>query len=149
MTDKQQEPSREELLRTLEQASGRRIRTREDIKTYVDELAARKAVDLPSVRRWQKVKTVTLIALAAFAFVQYYVMDVMTQIMALRENTYFVPVSAPLVRGIFVTPWVDTARSARITHAMVVGPALPEVNAVQRARLDEASRAGLRVRLRD
>jgi DNA excision repair protein ERCC-2 len=31
----------------------------------------------------------------------------------------------------------------RITHAMVVGPALPEVNAVQRARLAEASRAGL------
>lgn len=31
----------------------------------------------------------------------------------------------------------------RITHAMVVGPALPEVNAVQRARLTEATRAGL------
>jgi len=30
----------------------------------------------------------------------------------------------------------------RITHAMVVGPALPEVNAVQRARLAEATRAG-------
>lgn len=31
----------------------------------------------------------------------------------------------------------------RVTHAMVVGPALPEVNAVQRARLAEAGRAGL------
>jgi DNA excision repair protein ERCC-2 len=31
----------------------------------------------------------------------------------------------------------------RVTHAMVVGPALPEVNAVQRARLAEAARAGL------
>jgi DNA excision repair protein ERCC-2 len=31
----------------------------------------------------------------------------------------------------------------RITHAMVVAPALPEVNAVQRARLAEAHRAGL------
>lgn len=31
----------------------------------------------------------------------------------------------------------------RITHAMVVGPALPEVNAVQRARLAHATRAGL------
>ncbi|MEX2045072.1 MAG: helicase C-terminal domain-containing protein, partial [Opitutus sp.] len=31
----------------------------------------------------------------------------------------------------------------RVTHAMVVGPALPEVNAVQRARLAGASRAGL------
>ncbi len=31
----------------------------------------------------------------------------------------------------------------RITQAMIVGPALPEVNAVQRARLAEASRRGL------
>jgi len=78
MPNQQQEPSREELLKHL-----------------VDELAARKAVDLPSVRRWQKVKAVMLIALAAFAFVQYYVIDVMAQIMALRENVYFLPVAAP------------------------------------------------------
>ncbi len=31
----------------------------------------------------------------------------------------------------------------RVSHAMVVGPALPEVNAVQRARLAEATRQGL------
>ncbi len=31
----------------------------------------------------------------------------------------------------------------RVAHAMVVGPALPEVNAVQRARLAEVTRAGL------
>jgi Rad3-related DNA helicase len=31
----------------------------------------------------------------------------------------------------------------RVSHAMVVGPALPEVNAVQRARLAEAARSGL------
>jgi DNA excision repair protein ERCC-2 len=30
----------------------------------------------------------------------------------------------------------------RVSHAMVVGPALPEVNAVQRARLAEATRSG-------
>ncbi len=32
----------------------------------------------------------------------------------------------------------------RVTHAMVVGPALPEVNAVQSARLDTLERAGLK-----
>ncbi len=32
----------------------------------------------------------------------------------------------------------------RVTHAMVVGPALPEVNAVQKARLDTLERAGLK-----
>jgi DNA excision repair protein ERCC-2 len=31
----------------------------------------------------------------------------------------------------------------RVSHAMVVGPALPEVNAVQRARMTEATRSGL------
>ena len=35
------------------------------------------------------------------------------------------------------------ALGGRISHAMVVGPALPEVNAVQRARLAEATRSGL------
>ena len=84
MADPQQEPSREELLSCLEQASGRRIRTGEDIE---------------SVRRWQKVKDVTLVALAAFAFVQYYTIDVMAQIMALRENTYFVPTDAPMTKS--------------------------------------------------
>jgi Rad3-related DNA helicase len=31
----------------------------------------------------------------------------------------------------------------RVTHAMVVGPALPEVNAIQRTRLSELERSGL------
>jgi len=87
--------SREELVQYLEQLSGRSIRTREDIKAYVDEMSARRAADQPSVRWWQKAKTITLVALAAFAFIQYYMLDVMVQIMALRENTFFVPVSLP------------------------------------------------------
>lgn len=47
-----------------------------------------------------------------------------------------------LVLGSSFAESID-ALGGRITHAMVVGPALPEVNAVQRARLDEATRAGL------
>jgi hypothetical protein len=92
---KKQPESQEELLRYLEQVSGRRIRTRDDIKAYVEEMAARKAADQPSVRWWRKAKTITLIGLTAFAFIQYYMMDVMLQIMSLRETTFFVPVSAP------------------------------------------------------
>ena len=91
--------SREELIQYLEQVSGRRIRTREDIKGYLDEVAARKAVDDPSVRRWQQAKTITLIGLATFAFIQYYMMDVMVQIFSLRETTVFVPVSVPTVKS--------------------------------------------------
>ena len=47
-----------------------------------------------------------------------------------------------LVLGSSFAESID-ALGGRITHAMVVGPALPEVNAIQRARLDEATRSGL------
>ncbi|MBS0632051.1 MAG: helicase [Verrucomicrobia bacterium] len=47
-----------------------------------------------------------------------------------------------LVLGSSFAEGID-ALGGRITHAMVVGPALPEVNAVQRARLAEATRTGL------
>ncbi len=46
-----------------------------------------------------------------------------------------------LVLGSSFAESID-ALGGRVTHAMVVGPALPEVNAVQRARLAEAARAG-------
>ena len=46
-----------------------------------------------------------------------------------------------LVLGSSFAESID-ALGGRISHAMVVGPALPEVNAVQRARLAEASRSG-------
>ena len=47
-----------------------------------------------------------------------------------------------LVLGSSFAEGID-ALGGRVTHAMVVGPALPEVNAVQRARLDAAERSGL------
>jgi DNA excision repair protein ERCC-2 len=47
-----------------------------------------------------------------------------------------------LVLGSSFAESID-ALGGRVTHAMVVGPALPEVNAVQRARLTEATAAGL------
>jgi Rad3-related DNA helicase len=46
-----------------------------------------------------------------------------------------------LVLGSSFAESID-ALGGRISHAMVVGPALPEVNAVQRARLAEAAHAG-------
>lgn len=46
-----------------------------------------------------------------------------------------------LVLGSSFAEGIDSL-GGRVTHAMVVGPALPEVNAVQRARLAEATRQG-------
>jgi hypothetical protein len=91
--------TREELVQHLEQLTGRTLRTRADIRAYVSEAAARKASEQPSVRRWLRVKKATLIALLAFGVIQYYVLDVMLQIAALPNNTYFVPVKTPLLKS--------------------------------------------------
>jgi Rad3-related DNA helicase len=47
-----------------------------------------------------------------------------------------------LVLGSSFTEGIDSL-GGRVTHAMAVGPALPEVNAVQEARLAEAISSGL------
>lgn len=91
--------TREELVQHLEQLTGRTLRTRADIQTYVREVAARKASDEPSVRRWLKVKKVTLIALLAFSVMQYYMLDVLLEIASMRSTTFFVPASAPVMKS--------------------------------------------------
>ena len=90
---------REELVQHLEQLTGRTLRTREDIQAYVREVAARKATDDPSVRRWIKAKHFTLAALLAFGVIQYYIIDVMLEIASMRTTTFFVPVSAPVQKS--------------------------------------------------
>jgi hypothetical protein len=86
--------TREELVQHLEKLTGRSLRTREDIQAYVSEVAARKAADLPAVRRWLQVKKVTLIILLGFGVMQYYILDVMLEIVSLRSTTFFLPAGA-------------------------------------------------------
>ena len=96
--------TREELVQHLEQLTGRTLRTRADIQAYVQEAAARKASDQPSVRRWLRAKKATLLALLSFGVIQYYVLDVMLEITSMRGNTYFVPVkTSPLVKSALST----------------------------------------------
>ena len=89
--------NREELIQHLEQLTGRSLKTREDIQAYVREVSARRAADQPSVRRWLSVKKATLIALLAFGVIQYYMLDVMLEIVSMRTTTYFVPARAPVM----------------------------------------------------
>jgi hypothetical protein len=91
--------TREELLQHLEKLSGRTLRTREDIQAYVSEMSARKVADEPAVRGWVRAKKITLIALFAFGVVQYYILDVMLEIVSMRTTTYFVPASAPVLKS--------------------------------------------------
>lgn len=95
--------TREELVQHLEKLTGRTLRTREDIQAYVREVSARKATDDPSVRRWLKAKQVTLVALVAFAVIQYYMLDVLLEIASLRSTIFFVPASTQLLKSMLET----------------------------------------------
>jgi hypothetical protein len=86
--------SREKLIQHLESLTGRSLKTRADIAVYVREVAARSAADTPSVQRWSSVKKITLIALFAFGLIQYYILEVMLEIVTIRSTTYFVPARA-------------------------------------------------------
>jgi hypothetical protein len=90
--------SREELIQHLEKLTGRSLKTREDIQAYVREVSARKATDQPSVRRWLTVKKATLVALLAFGVIQYYMLDVMLEIVSMPTTTFFVPARAPVMQ---------------------------------------------------
>jgi hypothetical protein len=98
MSDAQLE-TREELVQHLERLTGRSFRTREDIRAHVREVSARKSADEPAVQRWLKVKRVTLFVLLAFGVMQYYVLDVMLEIVSLPSTTYFVPVRTPMLKS--------------------------------------------------
>ena len=65
----------------------------------------------------------------------------------LAAQTSWVEESLLLAEALFLVLGSSFAESidslgGRVTHALVVGPALPEVNAVQRAKLAEAARTG-------
>jgi hypothetical protein len=91
--------TREELVQHLEKLTGRTLRTREDIQAYVREVSARKPTDAPSVRRWLQLKKIALIALLAFGVIQYYILDVMLEIVSMPSTTFFVPVRAPMLKS--------------------------------------------------
>jgi hypothetical protein len=92
-----QPETRNELVQHLETLTGRTLKTRQDVRSYVREVSARKATDAPPVRRWLKAKKITLIALLGFSVMQYYILDVLLEIVSLRTTTYFVPATTPVV----------------------------------------------------
>ena len=91
--------SREELVQHLEQLTGRSLRTRADIQSYVREISARQPTDQPSVRRWVRAKKLTLVALLAFSVIQYYILDVLLEIASMRSTTFFVPAATPVMKS--------------------------------------------------
>jgi hypothetical protein len=95
--------TREELVQHLERLTGRPLKTREDIQAYVREVSARTPREQPSVRRWLKVKRLTLLVLLAFGVIQYYILDVLLEIASMRTNTFFVPASTRMLKSMLDT----------------------------------------------
>ena len=98
-----QPESREELVQHLEKLTGRTLRTREEIQAYVREAAERRATDRPAVRRWLQVKRITLTALLAFGVIQYYILDVLLEIVSMPTTTFFVPASTRMLKSMIDT----------------------------------------------
>jgi hypothetical protein len=94
-----QPETREELVQHLERLTGRTFRTREDIQAYVREVSTR---DDPSLKRWIKVKHIALAGLLAYGVIQYYVLDVMLEIVSIQSPTFFIPVRGAL-KSLFIT----------------------------------------------
>ena len=101
--------SREEILKHLEDLTGRSFRTREDVRNYVAaSLAQGKEKQTRLARGWRAVKQSALLLLVVLAFVQYYLMDTLLQITSVHGLTVFVPVTARDVRSALaiVAAWV-------------------------------------------
>jgi len=92
--------TREELLRHLEELTGRSFHSRDDVRHYVDEtrrqefeLLARKG------QMWSTFKQTALLALFVVAFLQYYLVDTLYQISTLEQVQVFVPVRAVFTKS--------------------------------------------------
>ena len=55
------------------------------------------------MRRWLKAKRITLVALLAFGVIQYYILDVLLEIVSMRTTTFFVPASTPVLKSMVIT----------------------------------------------
>ncbi len=90
--------SREELFLYLDQLAGRSIRTRAELESYLKELKAREvpAQAKPQEQRWATVKHALLGVGLLIAVLQYYLIDVYVQILALQRLQVFNPVQPVL-----------------------------------------------------
>jgi hypothetical protein len=85
--------TRAEILKALEERTGRSLRTRDDVRHYVQQLSAENGSrHARLVGAWRSVKHTTLIALLVLALAQYYAIDVLSEIASLSSLIVFVPV---------------------------------------------------------
>ena len=65
------------------------LRSREEVRRYIEERTSRSAGDLPSVRFWRLAGRATLVTLLVYAALQYYFLHVFVEIYSLPSLTTF------------------------------------------------------------
>lgn len=85
--------SSEALVQYLEQASGRKLRTREDIRLLLDEITVRDPYADPMCRLWRSLKQGLWLTLLVIAYLQYYFIDVLIQIETIPEVRVNLPMT--------------------------------------------------------
>jgi hypothetical protein len=85
--------SSEALIQYLEQASGRKLRTREDIRLLLDEIAEKDPYADPMRRLWRSLKQGLWLALLVVAYLQYYFIDVLPTIETIPEVRVNLPMT--------------------------------------------------------
>ncbi len=86
--------SSEVLIQYLEQVSGRALRSREDIRRYLDEVSRNNSTRVPPrASLLHTLKQGTWLALLIMAYLQYYLLDVMKQIDDMPEVQVNLPMT--------------------------------------------------------
>ena len=92
--------SHEDMLRFLEQISGRRLRTRGEREAYLSEVRSKAQSAQPGGTRrgWAIAKHATLAVGLLIAVLQYYLIDIYVQILSLQRVQYLTPEALPALR---------------------------------------------------
>lgn len=85
--------SSEMLLQYLEQASGRKLRTREDVHRFLDEVSSKDPRTSRATGLWHTLKQGMWLALLVVAYLQFYLLDVMNQINSIPEIRVNLPLT--------------------------------------------------------
>lgn len=86
--------SSEQLVGYLEELTGRKFASREDIRRYLEELSAQEEKAIRAQRRGQVMKDAVLLFCLLTAYIQYNFLDVNLQIARLPSTIIFVPMDA-------------------------------------------------------
>ena len=91
--------SREQLVEFLEELSGRSLRTRAELESYLSELKARTDAPAPRPRHWTIAKHALLAAGLLIAVLQFYLIDIYVEIASMQRVQFLNPADSPLIRS--------------------------------------------------